>query len=92
MTVQGAGTTQEEDMKIYQESQSDQLTKDKMIADKFKSALQGDTVSRTQAQRQDLYLSTNFGSTLDNPMQYDENENNIYLKNTPLSGVASKHQ
>lgn len=24
-------------------------------------------------------------------MQYDENENNLYLKNTPLSG-ASKHQ
>lgn len=39
MTAQGAGTTQEEDMKNYQESHSDQMTKDKLIADKFKNAL-----------------------------------------------------
>lgn len=88
---QAAGGTKDEDAKVYQTSSS----KDKdnhQIIDKFKNILPGDVVSRTQALRsQEVYQSTNFGSTLENLKQFDENDNNLYLKNTPLSG-ASKNQ
>ena len=48
-TGQGAGTTQDDENKNMLESQfsSDHQTKDKLIADKFKNALQVEAISRT---------------------------------------------
>ena len=93
MTGPNGQTMNEEEMRARQSTHSDQNNKDKIIVDKLISIYPGDMVSRTQALRHDCVgQSTNFGSTLDNPRQYDENDNNNhYLKNTPLSG-ASKHQ
>ena len=46
----------------------------------FQSILPADVVSRTQALRQEAMTGTNFGSTLDNQSQYDENENQYQKK------------